>query len=227
MNIQPFTIQIPDAVLDDLQQRLAATRWPGEIPGSDWDYGSNLAYVQALTAYWRTRFDWRTQEKMLNTFHHYKANVDGLGIHFIHEKGKGPHPIPLVVTHGWPGSFFEMYKIIPLLTDPASYGGDPADAFDVVAPSMPGYGFSDHTTKRGINIARIADLWAQLMTDVLGYRRYGAQGGDWGAGVTARLGFAYPGQVIGIHTTSVSGAPTGWQAGMRELSVAERTLLEA
>jgi pimeloyl-ACP methyl ester carboxylesterase len=120
-----------------------------------------------------------------------------------------------------------MSKIIPLLTDPASHGGDAADAFDVVAPSMPGYGFSDHTTKRGINIARIADLWAQLMTDALGYQRYGAQGGDWGAGVTARLGFAYPGQVIGIHTTSVSGAPTGWQAGMRELSGAERTLLEA
>jgi len=134
---------------------------------------------------------------------------------------------PLLITHGWPSTVFEISKIIPLLTDPASHGGDPADAFDVIAPSMPGYGFSDHTTKRGINIARIADLWAQLMTNVLGYRHYGAQGGDWGAGVTARLGFAYPVQVIGIHTTAVSGAPASWQAGMRELSVVERTLLEA
>jgi pimeloyl-ACP methyl ester carboxylesterase len=150
-----------------------------------------------------------------------------MGIHFIHERGKGPNPLPLIITHGWPSTIFEMSKIIPLLTDPASHGGDPVDAFDVVAPSMPGYGFSDHTSRRGMNVARVADLWAQLMADVLGYRRYGAQGGDWGAGVTARLGFAYPGQVIGIHTTSVSGAPTGWQAGMRDLSVAERALLEA
>ena len=135
MDVQPFTIEIPGTTLDDLRRRLEETRWPGEIPGSDWAYGSNLAYVQELVAYWRTGFDWRAQERRLNSFEHYKARVDGLLIHFIHEKGKGPSPVPLVVTHGWPGSFFEMYKTIPLLTDPGSHGGDPADAFDVVVPS--------------------------------------------------------------------------------------------
>src|SRR5947209_9281454 len=227
MHVEPFRIAVPDAVLADLRERLARTRFPDEIPGSGWTYGTNLAYLRELVAYWRERFDWRAAEARLNALPQFRARVGGLGIHFIHVRGTGPAPLPLVVTHGWPGSVAEFLDIIGPLTDPASHGGDPADAFDVVAPSMPGYGFSDHTTKRGINIARIADLWAQLMTDVLGYRRYGAQGGDWGAGVTARLGFAYPGPVIGIHTTSVSGAPTGWQAGMRELSVAERTLLEA
>ena len=139
-----------------------------------------------------------------------------MGIHFIHEKGKGPAPLPLVITHGWPSTVFEMSKIIPMLTDPAAYGGDPQDAFDVVAPSLPGYGFSDITGTRGINVARIADLWSQLMTTSLGYSRYGAHGGDWGAGVTARLGFSYGSQVIGIHTTSVSGVPTGWQPAQLE-----------
>src|SRR5215813_12615668 len=170
----PLTIEVPDAVLGDLHRRLEATRWPGEIPGSDWDYGTNLGYLQELVAYWRTRFDWRAQEKRINAFHHYKATVEGLGIHFIHEKGQGSSPMPLVITHGWPGSFFEMHKILPLLTDPGSHGGDPADAFDVVVPSMPGYG------------------------------RFVAQGGDWGASVTCYLGFAHPQHLIGIHTTSMT-----------------------
>lgn len=138
MDVQLFKIDVADDVLEDLQRRLAHIRWPGEIPGSDWDYGSNLAYVQELVAYWRSRFDWRAQEQFINTMSHYRAEVDGMGIHFVHEKGKGPNPIPLVITHGWPGTFFEMHKITPLLTDPGSHGGDPADAFDVVVPSMPG-----------------------------------------------------------------------------------------
>lgn len=224
MDIQPFTIQIPDAVLEDLQRRLAATRWPGEIPGSAWDYGSNLAYVQELTEYWRTRFDWRAQEKMLNTFRHYKTSVDGLGLHFIHEKGKGPRPMPLVVTHGWPGSFFEMYKIIPRLTDPASYGGDPADAFDVVVPSMPGYGFSDPPQQRGMHVLKISDLWVKLM-DGLGYQRFGAQGGDWGASVTNYLGLAYPQQLIGIHTTSLTRPTPYLGAGSSPLTDAEQAFM--
>ena len=143
----PLTIEVPDAVLDDLDRRLEATRWPGEIPGSDWDYGTSQGYVQELVEYWRTRFDWKAQERRINAFRHYKTIVEGLGIHFIHEQGKGPNPMPLIMTHGWPGSFFEMSKIIPLLTDPGGHGGDPADAFDVVVPSMPGYGFSDHPTQ--------------------------------------------------------------------------------
>ncbi len=227
MDIQPFTIHVSDEVLEDLRDRLARTRWPSEIPDSGWDYGSNLAYVKELSEYWRTEFDWRAQEAALNRFAHFHTTIDGMGIHFIHERGKGPHPMPLIITHGWPSTFFEISKIIPLLTDPASHGGDPADAFDVVVPSMPGYGFSDHTTRRGVNLARIADMWSQLMTQGLGYSRFGAQGGDWGAGVTARLGFSYASQVIGIHTTSVSGAPNTWMPGMRELSVAERTLVES
>lgn len=226
MTVQPFTVHVADDTLQDLRERLARTRWPGELPHTGWDYGSNLAYVKELAAYWQSEFDWRAQEAALNRFSHFRTTVDGMGIHFIHEKGKGPAPLPLVITHGWPSTVFEMSKIIPLLTDPAAHGGDPQDAFDVVAPSLPGYGFSDVTSTRGINVARIADLWSQLMT-ALGYDRYGAHGGDWGAGVTARLGFSYGNQVIGIHTTSVSGVPTGWQPGMRDLTPAERTFLEA
>ena len=128
MEPKPFTIEVSDAVLEDLYRRLKATRWPDEIPSSDWDYGTNLAYVQELVDYWLTRFDWRAQEKRINAFRHYKAAVDGLAIHFIHEKGQGPNPMPVIITHGWPGSFFEMYKLIPLLTDPLSHGGNPADA---------------------------------------------------------------------------------------------------
>ena len=227
MDVQPFTINVPDAILTDLRERLARTRWPDELPHAGWDYGSNLAFVNELVEYWRTEYDWRAQEAALNRFAHFRTTIDGMGIHFIHERGQGPNPMPLVITHGWPSTIFEMSKIIPLLSDPASHGGDAADAFDVIAPSMPGYGFSDRTTTRGINIARIADMWSQLMTQGLGYQRYGAQGGDWGAGVTARLGFSYPSQLIGIHTTSVSGAPTTWLPWMGELSAAERKLLEA
>ena len=226
MTVNPFTVHVADETLEDLRERLARTRWPGELPHTGWDYGSNLAYVKELAAYWQSGFDWRAQEAALNRFSHFRTTVDGMGIHFIHEKGKGPAPLPLVITHGWPSTVFEMSKIIPLLTDPAAHGGDPQDAFDVVAPSLPGYGFSDVTSTRGINVARIADLWSQLMT-AIGYDRYGAHGGDWGAGVTARLGFSYGSQVIGIHTTSVSGVPTGWQPGMRDLTAAERTFLEA
>ena len=129
MAVTPFKVEVPDATLQDLKNRLDHTRWPDEIPGSGWDYGTNLSYIKELVEYWRTDFDWRSQEELINSFSHFKAGVDGLGIHFIHEKGKGPNPMPLVITHGWPGTFFEMYKVIPMLTDPASHGGDPADAF--------------------------------------------------------------------------------------------------
>lgn len=227
VSVKPFNINVPEATLQDLRQRLARTRWPDEIPDSDWDYGSNLAYVKELVEYWRTRFDWRKQERALNAFAHYRADVDGLGIHFIHERGRGPNPIPLIITHGWPSTFFEMHKIIPMLADPARYGGDPADSFDVIAPSLPGYGFSDNPQQRGMSYSKIGDLWAQLMTKALGYRRFGAQGGDWGAGVTARLGFAHPDSVIGIHVTSVTPAMPYRGPGSRELSERERRFLEA
>ena len=224
MAVQPYKIEIPDSVLDDLKSRLERTRWPDELPGTGWDYGSNLDYVKELVEYWRTKFDWHAQEKLINSFSHFKSKVDGLNIHFIHEKGKGPNPMPLVITHGWPGTFFEMYKVIPMLSDPASHGGDPADAFDVVAPSMPGYGFSDATDKRGLSVLSISDLWAKLMSENLGYQKFAAQGGDWGARVTAKLGLSHEDQVIGIHTTSTS-SPTPYQGpGTRELSEAEKAM---
>ena len=225
MAVQPYKIEIPDSVLDDLKSRLERTRWPDELPGTGWDYGSNLDYVKELVEYWRTKFDWHAQEKLINSFSHFKSKVDGLNIHFIHEKGKGPNPMPLVITHGWPGTFFEMYKVIPMLSDPASHGGNPADAFDVVAPSMPGYGFSDATDKRGLSVLSIGDLWAKLMSENLGYQRFAAQGGDWGARVTAKLGLSHGDKVIGIHTTSTS-SPTPYQGpGTRELSEAEKAML--
>ena len=225
MAVQPYKIEIPDSVLDDLKSRLERTRWPDELPGTGWDYGSNLDYVKELVEYWRTKFDWHAQEKLINSFSHFKSKVDGLNIHFIHEKGKGPNPMPLVITHGWPGTFFEMYKVIPMLSDPASHGGDPADAFDVVAPSMPGYGFSDATDKRGLSVLSISDLWAKLMSENLGYQKFAAQGGDWGARVTAKLGLSHGDKVIGIHTTSTS-SPTPYQGpGTRELSETENAML--
>ena len=225
MAVQPYKIEIPDSVLDDLKSRLERTRWPDELPDTGWDYGSNLDYVKELVEYWRTKFDWHAQEKLINSFSHFKSKVDGLNIHFIHEKGKGPNPMPLVITHGWPGTFFEMYKVIPMLSDPASHGGDPADAFDVVAPSMPGYGFSDATDKRGLSVLSISDLWAKLMSENLGYQKFAAQGGDWGARVTAKLGLSHGDKVIGIHTTSTS-SPTPYQGpGTRELSEAENAML--
>jgi pimeloyl-ACP methyl ester carboxylesterase len=196
MEIRPFKVEVPQATLDDLQDRLARTRWPHEVESAGWDYGADLSYMKALVAYWRDGFDWRQQERTINEFSHYKATVDGYDIHFIHERGKGPDPMPLIITHGWPSSFFEMHKIIPLLTDPARHGGDPADSFDVVVPSLIGYGFSSLQTRRGM--IHHSHLWASLMQG-LGYTRFGAQGGDVGAGVTSALGRHHPGQVLGIH----------------------------
>ena len=226
MAVSPFKVEVPDAVLQDLKERLDHTRWPDEIPGSGWYYGTNLDYIKELVEYWRTKFDWRAQEKAINSFSHFKTDVDGLSIHFIHEKGKGPNPMPLVVTHGWPGTFFEMHKIIPLLSDPAGHGGDPADAFDVVVPSMPSYGFSGHATERGLDVLAVGDIWAKLMSENLGYQRFGAQGGDWGASVTAKLGLSHGDKVIGIHSTSVTRPNPYLGPGSRELSEAEKGLIQ-
>ena len=180
MDIQRFAVNIPEEVLADLQRRLEHTRWPDEVEGSEWGYGANLAYMQELVNYWRTRFDWRAQERVINSFANFRAEVEGLGIHFIHERGKGPEPMPLILTHGWPSSFAEMLKIIPLLTDPERYGADPRDAFDVVVPSIPGFGFSDRPTLPGMTRSRVADLWVQLMAG-LGYERFAAHANDIGA----------------------------------------------
>jgi epoxide hydrolase len=206
MHVEPYRIHVPDADLADLRERLARTRFPDEIPGSGWGYGSNLAYVKDLVTYWRDRFDWRAAEARLNQLKQFRATVGGLGIHLIHERGKGPKPLPLVITHGWPGSIVEFESIIGPLTDPAKHGGDPADAFDVVCPSMPGYGFSDHPTEPGMDPERIASLWVELMHG-LGYPRFGAQGGDWGAMVTTYLGLRHPDSLLGIHLNMVIAFP--------------------
>jgi len=225
VEIKPFKIQVSDSALKDLRERLARTRWPDAIPGTGWEYGANLDYMKELVEYWLTKFDWQKQESTLNRFHHFRAKVDGFGIHFIHEMGKGPNPLPLVITHGWPGSFAEMVKIIPLLTDPAAHGGDPADAFDVVVPSMPGYGFSDRPTQRGMNVFRFAELWVKLMTG-LGYPRFGAQGGDFGAGVSTALGLYHPEHVIGLHLNYIPGSYRPFlEKGPDELSEAEKQFL--
>jgi len=206
MQVEPFRIAVPDAVLTDLRQRLARTRFPDEIADSGWTYGTNLAYLRGLVAHWYEGYDWRAAEAALNAFPQFKARVGDLAIHLMHVRGVGPRPFPLVITHGWPGSVAEFAKIIGPLTDPARHGGDAADAFDVVAPSMPGYGFSDHARTPGMDAERIAALWADLMRG-LGYARFGAQGGDWGAMVSTYLGANHADVVAGIHLNMVVAFP--------------------
>lgn len=201
MNIQPFTITIPQERLDDLRERLSRTRWTDEREGANWDDGTDLHYLKSLVEYWQHSFDWRAQEAKLNQFAQFRATIDGLGIHFIHERGKGPNPLPILLTHGWPDSFYRMHKLIPLLTDPERYGGDPADAFDVIVPSLPGSGFSDRP-RQGATMALTVELWKSLMQE-LGYQRYAAAGGDFGSGITQLLAFTYPEMLLGIHVTDL------------------------
>jgi len=200
---RPYRIDVAQATLDDLRTRLAHVRWPDEIMGADWDYGTNPGYLRELVAYWHDRFDWRAQEAALNRFPHFRATVDGVGLHFVHARGQSPQPLPLLLTHGWPDSFLRMVKLLPLLTDPAAHGGDPADAFDVIVPSIPGFGFSDRPTVPGVGPARIADLFAALVTDTLGYARFGAHGGDWGSTITEQLARRHPEGLVGIHLTDI------------------------
>lgn len=207
--VVPFRIAVPDSVLSDLKARLARTRFPSEIDDSGWDYGANLAYVRDLVAYWRTTFDWREQERRLNRLPQFTTTIDGLPIHFVHQRSSNPNAIPLVLIHGWPGSFFEFTKVIGPLTEPARFGGSAADAFHVVALSLPGYGFSGKPRTPGYGPARIARVVAQLMAR-LGYRRYGAQGGDWGASIVRQLGLIDRDHLIGLHSNMcLASAPPG------------------
>ncbi len=195
-----FRLRVPDEVLTDLHARLNRVRWPDEAPdASAWQYGTDLAYLKNLVAYWRDGYDWRAQEALLNTLPQYVVPAGGIELHFIHVRGVGPNPLPLVVSHGWPGSVLEFHKLIPLLTDPVRHGGDAADAFSVVAPSLPGYTLSFNPGQRRFSPLAMADLFAELMDDVLGYERFGAQGGDWGASVSAALGLNHAEHVVGIH----------------------------
>ena len=203
MSIQPFTINIPQATLEDLRERLARTRWPDEVEGAGWDYGTNVGYLKELVDYWQHTFDWRAQEAKLNKYAQFRADIDGVGIHFIHERGKGPDPTPLLLLHGWPDSFYRYHKVIPRLSDPASYGGNPADSFDVIVPSLPGFGFSDRPSARGATSIRTAELLARLMTEVLGYQKYAVAGGDIGSRVTRLLALAHPESLVGMHLTDI------------------------
>ena len=203
MSVEPFQVHVSQETLDDLQVRLAQTRWPDEIIGADWDYGTNLDYLKELVSYWQHDFDWRKQEAAMNRFAHFRAVVNGFGLHFIHERGKGENPFPLLLTHGFPDSFLRMTKILPLLTDPAAHGGNPADAFDVVVPSLPGYGFSDKPKEKGFNAEHIADLFANLMRDTLGYPQFAAHGGDWGSSITEQLALHHANLLVGIHLTDI------------------------
>ena len=195
---KPFKIHVPDEALVDLRTRLAGVRWPDEPPSAPWSTGTSVDYMKGLVEYWRERFDWRAQEAKLNAFRQFTVPLAGIGLHFIHELGNGPNPAPLLLSHGWPGSVFEFHKIIPMLTDPARFGGDASDAFTVVAPSLPGYTFSFRPGQARFSVEQMADAFAELMT-VLGYPRFAAQGGDWGAFVTSRLGLIHPDRMLGIH----------------------------
>jgi pimeloyl-ACP methyl ester carboxylesterase len=197
--VQPFRIDIPQAALDDLQDRLRRTRWPQEIgDNTDWQAGTNLAYMRELTDYWLNQYDWCAQEAAMNAFPQFRTTIDEVPIHFIHVQGKGPNPMPLVINHGWPWTFWDMRKIIGPLTDPAAYGGDPADAFEVIAPSLPGFAFSSPLEVEGMFFNPTADLWVKLMAR-LGHERFATQGGDIGAFVSARLGHKYAEKIIGVH----------------------------
>ncbi len=204
MAAEQFSIRISDAVLADLARRLDTTRWPDELENAGWEFGSNLAYMRSLAEYWRHSYDWRREEAILNQLPQFRIAIDGFHIHFVHVRGKGPAPLPLMVTHGWPGSFIEMLKLIPLLADPAAHGGSAEDAFDVIVPSLPGYGFSDRPRERGMDPKKIATLWVRLMEE-FGYKRFGAQGGDWGSIISIALGLDHPECMIGIHLNYVAG----------------------
>ncbi|HEY1013447.1 MAG TPA: epoxide hydrolase [Herpetosiphonaceae bacterium] len=203
MTIQPFAIAVGQEQLDDLHERLDRTRWPDELPGVGWEYGASLDYVKQLATYWRREYDWRIHEARLNQFPQFVTEIDGARIHFIHVRSPEPDATPLILTHGWPGSIVEFLDVIGPLSDPRAHGGDPADAFHLVIPSIPGFGFSGPTADRGWDVARVARAWAELMAR-LGYERYGAQGGDLGALVSPALGRVAPERVIGVHVNAAS-----------------------
>lgn len=203
MKAEPFQINIPQTVLDDLKERLAHTRWTDEVNDSKWDYGTNLEYLKGLVNYWQNNYDWRKQEKELNKFPQFKVEIEGLAIHFIHMRSKGPNPKPLILFHGWPDSFYRYYKVIPMLTEPEKFGGNPADAFDVVVPSQIGFGFSSRPNRRGYRLADSTEKYAKLMSEVLGYKKYGVAGGDTGSAAAQLLAFAHPEAVMGVHLTDL------------------------
>jgi pimeloyl-ACP methyl ester carboxylesterase len=220
--VTQFRIEVPEADLRDLRERLERTRWPEEETVDDWSQGVPRGYMQELCGYWADRYDWRATEARLNALPQFRTEIDGLGIHFIHVRSPHPDALPLVITHGWPGSVVEFLKVIGPLADPTAHGGDAADAFHVVCPSLPGYGFSDKPAQRGWGVERIAAAWTRLMAR-LGYERYGAQGGDWGSSISTSIGQQDPEHVAGIHLTPPLAGPD--PATLDDLTDAERSAL--
>ena len=219
--ITPFRCDIPQDVLDDLRERLRRTRFPDEVNDENWSYGTDLAYLKELCEYWREKFDWRQQEAALNRFDNFKTEIEGLSLHFIHARSPHENAMPLVITHGWPGSVVEFLEIIDPLRDPTAHGGDAADAFHVVCPSIPGYGFSEAARKSGMHPRRVSEIVAQLMAR-LGYERYGAQGGDWGSMISQGLGIVDPEHCAGIHLNMIfAGPPAGVENPMEGLTPQE------
>ncbi|QRK10585.1 epoxide hydrolase [Archangium violaceum] len=207
-HIEPFHLSVPQSQLDDLRARLMNTRWPDPETVEDTRQGPPLARIRALAERWRDGYDWRRCEALLNGFSQYRTEIDGLGIHFLHIRSPEPDALPLLMTHGWPGSVLEFRDVIGPLTNPAAHGGKASEAFHLVIPSLPGFGFSDKPTGPGWHIGRIAGAWITLMRR-LGYARWAAQGGDWGAGVTTMLGYMAPAGLIGVHLNMVMFQPTG------------------
>jgi len=204
--IKPFRCEVPEATIQDLKARLARTRFPDQLPDAGWDYGSELSFVQALCDYWRDGFDWRAAEARFNAFPQFTTEIDGEKVHFYHVRSPEPDATPLIITHGYPGSVAEFLDVLGPLSDPARYGGDPRDAFHVVAPSIPGYGFSGPTRRRGFNMKKAAATNITLM-ERLGYARYGAQGGDWGSGISTDMALSHPERIIGLHLNFIVGRP--------------------
>ena len=225
VEIKPFRVSVPQADVDDLHRRLAMTRWPDELPGAGWSYGIPLDYVKDLSEYWATQYDWRKWETQLNGLPQFITSIDGQDIHFVHLRSAEPNALPLLITHGWPGSVVELMKVIEPLADPRRFGGDPADAFHVVAPSIPGYGFSGPTHEPGWDVKRIASAFSELMAR-LGYEHYGTQGGDWGSVISRQLGLMHPEHVVGSHYNTLAAMPSGDPDEMKLLTDKERSFLE-
>ncbi len=222
-DVRPFRIDVSDEQLTDLRDRLSRTRWPEAETVDDWSQGLPLSYLRELCTYWADEYDWRRAERRINAYPQFTTEIDGLDLHFLHVRSPHPDALALVITHGWPGSIVEFLKVIGPLTDPVAHGGDAADAFDVVCPSLPGYGFSGKPTGTGWGVERIAGAWAELMAR-LGYPRYGAQGGDWGSAVTAAVGQQDPGHLAGIHLNMPIVAPRS--IDLEGLTEAEEVSLE-